>query len=561
MNYLFGAFELDQDRRELRLNGDAIGLHPRIFDLLIYLVRQQHRVVGKDELLEQLWPGVIVTESSLQRAVSLARSALRQGGLENAIRTVARQGYRFCAEVSSISSPIPGAVGTGSPAALQQAHQHCAEYAWEAAAEAFQQADRKQPLAAEDLERWADAIQCAARLPDAIAPLERALAAYGSSANPYGAARVSLMLAQIHLYRLANTVAKGWYQRAARYLHGTTEAREHALLACFASLLAEQAGDERDMLAHARQAHAIGGRLADPDIEAQALMLQGRALLLADELRRGGDLLDEAAAMIFAGNTHPLSGGAVYCGVIFGCRHICDWQRARQWTDEFKRWCEHTRVDSFSAHCRLYRAEVLSISGELAEAEREINSACQSLAVAAPWDEGDAYRILGDLQLARGHLEDAATAYQRAQVLGWDPQPGYALLLLTLGKAGQALHSLEQSLDASPRANRRQRGLLLTHMVIAATAAGQLERAWAAFDELDQQPELWLTPALAAYRAQAWAELGFAEAQIDAAIAALRNALEQWQRLDAPLHVAGTKLRRSRRRSRRRRGGGSLGSS
>jgi hypothetical protein len=80
-------------------------------------------------------------------------------------------------------------------------------------------------------------------------------------------------------------------------------------------------------------------------------------------------------------------------------------------------------------------------------------------------------------------------------------------------------------------------------MVIAATAAGQLERAWAAFDELDQQPELWLTPALAAYRAQAWAELGFAEAQIDAAIAALRNALEQWQRLDAPLHVAGTKLR------------------
>src|SRR6185369_2139200 len=71
---------------------------PRVFDLLLYLVDNQDRVVSKEELLDTLWPGVVVTEGSLQRAGSLARAALQQGGLGEALRNYARRGYRFLAD-------------------------------------------------------------------------------------------------------------------------------------------------------------------------------------------------------------------------------------------------------------------------------------------------------------------------------------------------------------------------------------------------------------------------------------------------------------------------------
>ena len=96
MIHRFARYELDEDGRSLRLDGGEVVLQPLIFNLLAHLLRNRHRVVGKDELSDALWPGVIVTEASLQRAVSLARSALRSGGGATLIRTYPRQGYRFC---------------------------------------------------------------------------------------------------------------------------------------------------------------------------------------------------------------------------------------------------------------------------------------------------------------------------------------------------------------------------------------------------------------------------------------------------------------------------------
>ncbi len=76
MTFVFDEFELDPARRELRVAGNAKPLQPQVFDLLLYLVENHERVVPKRELLDSLWPDATVTESSIQRAVSLARSAL-----------------------------------------------------------------------------------------------------------------------------------------------------------------------------------------------------------------------------------------------------------------------------------------------------------------------------------------------------------------------------------------------------------------------------------------------------------------------------------------------------
>ena len=100
MTFVFGQFELDPARRELRVEGKAQALQPQVFDLLLYLVKNHERVVPKRELLEALWPDTIVTESSIQRAVSLARSALGERG-PALIQTFPRQGYRFVGELAN----------------------------------------------------------------------------------------------------------------------------------------------------------------------------------------------------------------------------------------------------------------------------------------------------------------------------------------------------------------------------------------------------------------------------------------------------------------------------
>lgn len=98
MGFRFESFELDPARRELRVAGKVAALQPQVFDLLVYLVENRDRVVPKRELLDSLWPDTVVTEGSLQRAVSLARSALGERGAA-LIQTFPRQGYRFTGEI------------------------------------------------------------------------------------------------------------------------------------------------------------------------------------------------------------------------------------------------------------------------------------------------------------------------------------------------------------------------------------------------------------------------------------------------------------------------------
>jgi pimeloyl-ACP methyl ester carboxylesterase len=107
MTIVFDEFELDPARRELRVDGEARPLQPQVFDLLLYLVENHERVVPKQELLETLWPDTIVTESSIQRGVSLARSALGERG-PALIQTFPRQGYRFVGKIREDKKPSSG---------------------------------------------------------------------------------------------------------------------------------------------------------------------------------------------------------------------------------------------------------------------------------------------------------------------------------------------------------------------------------------------------------------------------------------------------------------------
>src|SRR5262245_56918686 len=98
MVFAFGDLELDEGCLALRRAGRVIEVQAKVLALLLYLIRNRDRVVSKRETLEAVWPDAVVTDSSLVRAVSLARLAIGDRGDEpTMIVTVPRRGYRFVA--------------------------------------------------------------------------------------------------------------------------------------------------------------------------------------------------------------------------------------------------------------------------------------------------------------------------------------------------------------------------------------------------------------------------------------------------------------------------------
>ena len=98
--FRFGDCVLDTAARELHRNGAAAAIEPRAFDLLVYLIRNRKRTIAKDELLDVLWAGSVVSETSLPRCVMKARKAVGDSaGDGQVINTMPRHGYRFVAAV------------------------------------------------------------------------------------------------------------------------------------------------------------------------------------------------------------------------------------------------------------------------------------------------------------------------------------------------------------------------------------------------------------------------------------------------------------------------------
>ena len=101
-----GHGQFDSLSGDLVLDGRTVRLRPRTAALLAHLVRNSDRVVAKDELLQTIWPDVIVTEDSLVQCVKEIRQALGLAG-RDWIRTVPRQGYAFVADTAKRSTATP----------------------------------------------------------------------------------------------------------------------------------------------------------------------------------------------------------------------------------------------------------------------------------------------------------------------------------------------------------------------------------------------------------------------------------------------------------------------
>ena len=106
MDFRFDEFEIDLGQQELRRSGQVVRIEPQVFELLVYLVRNSNRIVSKEELIEAVWQGRVISEAALSSCVSAARRAIGDSGKDQLrIRTASKRGFRFVGALDDATPP------------------------------------------------------------------------------------------------------------------------------------------------------------------------------------------------------------------------------------------------------------------------------------------------------------------------------------------------------------------------------------------------------------------------------------------------------------------------
>ena len=430
----------------------------------------------------------------------------------------------------------------GAQDALMQGREAVRRLEWADAYTALSLADSSSPLAAQDLELLATAALLLGHVEDGLRALQRAHQRHAEGGDPRRAARCAFWLT-FHLGARGDVAqASGWFARASRLLEHEQECAEHGYLLMSVAFHQFVAGDYAAGRTAAAQAVAIGGRAGDADLVAFARYLQGRALVHDGEMDEGLALVDEAMVAVVAGELSPIVAGAVYCGVIETCQVLSELRRASEWTAALTAWCG-TQPDmvTFTGQCLVHRAELLHLHGAWLEAVEEAKRALERFAHGADefasgdacYQQAEAYRVLGE----SGAAEDA---YQQASRWGREPQPGLALLRLAQGKTDAAAAAIGRAVAETT--DRLRRVKLLPAQVEIMLAAGEVQAALGAADELIQMAGAYSTPALRAMANHAQGTVLLADGDAHAALVALRGAWQLWRELQAPYEVARVRV-------------------
>jgi DNA-binding CsgD family transcriptional regulator len=425
---------------------------------------------------------------------------------------------------------------------LDRARQHYERRAWARACQAFLRADQETPLAAEDLERLATAAYLVGRDHDYLNVLERAYHAYRDVGRCRRAVRCAFWLGFRLLMRGEMGRASGWFAHGQRLME--REARECAERGYLLLPLVEQrldSGDYEMAYAAASDAAAIGERCGDPDLVACARHQQGRIRLRQGQVKAGLGLLDETMVTVTAGDLSPIVTGLMYCSVIAACQEVYALDRTREWTAALTRWCEgQPDMIAFAGVCQVHRAEIMQLQGTWPEAIEQARRACalsegvdRRATAAGFYQQAEVHRLKGDFAAAE-------EAYRKASQAGLEPQPGLALLRLMQGNTDAAATAIRRV--ASTTTDRLKRMSLLPAYIEIMLAAGDVEEARKACQELEDIARSVDTGVPAAMAVQARGAVHLAEGDAQAAIGALRSAFTVWQGIEAPYVAARVRV-------------------
>jgi class 3 adenylate cyclase len=427
---------------------------------------------------------------------------------------------------------------------LESARDAVERLAWREAYEAYASTDEQQ-LPPEDLERFGEAAWWRGRLDQAISLRERAYSGYSAAGDDGAAARVALMLSEDHSGRGAFAVAGGWFSTAERLLETQPEGAVHGRLTLTRGINAMFAGDLDEAIGHFEHAFELSRRHRDRDTQALAVVAKGRALVNRGQLDAGLALLDEATAAAVCGELRAFSTAIVYCMTISACQDVGDYRRAAEWTEEANRWCDRLDVSGFPGACRIHRAEILRLRGDLQAAEKQALEACEELHDYERSITAAGYYEIGEIRRRLGDFTAAEEAYRQSDELGRDPYPGLALLRLAEGRVDAAAAAITRSLEETPRPLSRVRRLPAAVEITVADSNLRAARAWA--EELEQTVDSYK---LGGQRAlafdatvhMAWGRIQLAEGDAEEAARSLRRARDEWREVGAPHETAVARL-------------------
>lgn len=539
--YAFGDFQLDEEERSLRLRGETLPVQPLVLSLLAYLVRHAGRVVPKDELLDALWPGLHVTEGSLQRAASLARSALRAGGLEGALRSLPKLGYRFALDRATLTGVGPSQEPAADPL-LDRARADAEARRWAEASRGFAEADGSSSLEPGDLELWAYTLECQGQLVSALPLHARAIERFVRDGQRHKAGQAAARLGKTNLELGHADVGRAWVGRAEELLGLDAPPETEAYVLWMKSRFAVFAGEPEQSLVLIRRAVELAEASSSTSLRALALAYEGFYHMTLGDVATGRARQDQAAAIGLSGEVDPLTGSLIYCSILWTCRTFGDWTRAAQWEPGFEIWCRMAYAEVTGA-CRLHNADILASTGRLAEALPHIDRAIERLNQEGTWELGDAYRVRGDILAMMGDTAGARRDYQMSKSLGWDVEPGLARLVAAEGDGASAIAAIDRSLAGQGWYGRQRQGWLLASKAQIAAAADRSDVAKAALEELEQWREAASIPATQAMALEARAELLVHEGHVEGAMPVFHLARQLWIGIRHEYHAARLSLR------------------
>jgi DNA-binding CsgD family transcriptional regulator len=413
--------------------------------------------------------------------------------------------------------------------------------AWGDAYQALSVADQRTPLGIDDLELLATSAYLIGRDRDFHRFLDRAHHAHVQAGARVRAARCAFWLGLTLLFRGETGQATGWLARARRLIEGC-DCVEHGYLLLPAAEQHLAEGDSDAAHTAAAGGAEIGARFEDPELIACARHLQGRALIQQDQLQAGLALLDEAMLAVIAEQLSPIMTGLIYCSVIEACQEVFALSRAREWTSALNRWCEkQPEIVAFTDTCLVHRAEIMQFHGGWGDALSEASRACErSRQGGTPEPPAAALYRQAEIHRLRGQFPAAEEAYRNASRLGWEPQPGLALLRLAQGRTDAACAAIRRVLSAAT--DRRRRAKLLPAYIEVMLATGDFQEARSASRELEGIAEKFGMDVLRAMAAQARGAVELAEGDAGAALARLRPAFEAWRQVEAPYEAARVRV-------------------
>lgn len=421
--------------------------------------------------------------------------------------------------------------------------------AWDDAVNAFNEVDQEEPLSPIDLELLADASWWAGDPDRSVDALERAYAGYVEAGSPTEAAGVAVLLGYLSARRQAHSVMAGWVARAERLLENEPESAVHAHLKVLAVMDALfMRFDLAAALELVDEALVLARRHGSRDAESTALSMKGSALISGGQWREGMALLDEATAAALSGELNLRSASDIYCQTISACRSMGDFRRASEWTEEANRWMNRFSVGGYTGVCCVHRAELKRLRGNWTEAEEEARDACKELERYHILDGvGFAHYEVGEVRLHMGDLVGAEEAFLAAYETGRDPQPGLALLMLARGEVDEAATALARALAEGPESQGQHQDLLsrarlLPAQVEVALARDDLATARAATEELEKLSAEFERPAFEAAALTAQGEIQLHEGDAAAAARVLDRAGKLWRQIEFPYESARARV-------------------